>query len=217
MRRDVCAQLLTYCMFRDFLLFMPHDKASLRTIYSYYLSTVNVNPEGDVNVSDELNLQGLGTTFKFPFVVSVDPLQTFTEAMDMAAEYSYTVVDRPWMPGLGITATVDHLWSPSLDFLASWIPSWCTSGLLTQIPGVGYFLAGGVAGALSRTATAPLDRLKVYMIAQTGKSAVDAVGKGQPVVAAATAARPLANAIAHVWRSGGIRAFFAGEKIRGMA
>ena len=76
---------------------------------------------------------------------------------------------------------------------------------------IGYFLAGGVAGALSRTATAPLDRIKVYLIAQTGKSAADAVTKGQPVVAAAKAARPLKDAVAHVWRSGGVRAFFAGQ------
>lgn len=44
---------------RDFLMFMPHE-ASLKTIYSYYLSTVNVNPEGDVSLSDEINHLGLG-------------------------------------------------------------------------------------------------------------------------------------------------------------
>lgn len=40
-------------------MFMPRE-ATLRTIYSYYLSTVNVNPEGDVNLSAEINLKGLG-------------------------------------------------------------------------------------------------------------------------------------------------------------
>jgi len=196
---------------------MPHDKASLGTIYSYYLSTVNVNPEGDVNLSDELNLQGLGTTFEFPFIVSRDPFHTVIETIDVAAEYSYTILNRPWIPGLGIVAAAaaaGHTWFPSLDSpesLDAWIPSWCTSGLLTHMPGVGYFLAGGVAGVLSRTATAPLDRLKVYLIAQTGKSAVDTAANGMPVAAAVQAARPLANAIAHVWRSGGVRAFFAGK------
>lgn len=75
----------------------------------------------------------------------------------------------------------------------------------------GYFLAGGVAGVLSRTATAPLDRIKVFLIAQTGKSAVEAAaGKGQAVLAARQPAGPLKDAIAAVWRGGGIRSFFAG-------
>ena len=76
----------------------------------------------------------------------------------------------------------------------------------------GYFLAGGVAGVLSRTATAPLDRIKVFLIAQTGKSAMEAAGKGQAVLAAKRAAGPLKDAIAAVWRGGGIRSFFAGFK-----
>lgn len=46
--------------FRDFLIFMPPRNTNLRTIYSYYLSTVNVNPEGDVDLSNEINLRGLG-------------------------------------------------------------------------------------------------------------------------------------------------------------
>lgn len=52
---------------------MPHE-ASLQTIYSYYLSTVNVNPEGDVNVSNELNLQGLGS-IQFSLIAPIKPLE----------------------------------------------------------------------------------------------------------------------------------------------
>jgi hypothetical protein len=44
---------------RDFLMFMPQE-ATLKTIYSYYLSAVSVNPEGDVSLSDEMNPLGLG-------------------------------------------------------------------------------------------------------------------------------------------------------------
>jgi solute carrier family 25 phosphate transporter 23/24/25/41 len=76
---------------------------------------------------------------------------------------------------------------------------------------IGYFLAGGAAGALSRTATAPLDRIKVFLIAKAGNTAVAAASQGQPVVAVKHAARPLKDAIATVWRSGGVRAFFAGS------
>lgn len=44
-------------------MFMPQE-ASLKTIYSYYLSTVTVNPEGDVSLSDETNHKGLGTNLR---------------------------------------------------------------------------------------------------------------------------------------------------------
>ncbi|TGZ77404.1 mitochondrial carrier [Ascodesmis nigricans] len=121
---------------RDFLMFIPQE-ASLKTIYSYYLATVNVNPEGDVNLSDELNLQGLG-----------------------------------------------------------------------------YFLAGGLAGAISRTATAPFDRLKVYLIAQTKslpKDVAAAAAQAQPVVAAQRVVGPFKHAVSELWRAGGVRSFFAGN------
>ena len=86
--------------------------------------------------------------------------------------------------------------------------------MLTEfLPDPGYFLAGGVAGAVSRTATAPLDRLKVYLIAQTGlkNEAVQAVKSGSPVLASKLAARPLVEALKTLWGMGGIRSMFAGE------
>ncbi|CRK31765.1 hypothetical protein BN1723_018465, partial [Verticillium longisporum] len=43
--------------------------------------------------------------------------------------------------------------------------------LTSYIPDPGYFLAGAVAGGVSRTATAPLDRLKVYLLVNTKSSA----------------------------------------------
>jgi solute carrier family 25 phosphate transporter 23/24/25/41 len=78
--------------------------------------------------------------------------------------------------------------------------------------GIGYFLAGGVAGALSRTATAPLDRIKVFLIAQSGTSTATTASNGSPEAAVKRTARPLKDAIATIWRSGGFRAFFAGRK-----
>lgn len=87
--------------------------------------------------------------------------------------------------------------------------------LLTDLlPAPGYFVAGGVAGAVSRTATAPLDRLKVYLIAQVGASdeAVKAAKSGAPVQAAKKAAAPLLDATKQVWRMGGIRSLFAGKQ-----
>lgn len=81
---------------------------------------------------------------------------------------------------------------------------------------LGYFLAGGLAGALSRTATAPFDRLKVYLIAQTQtrnmpRNAAEAVVKGEVVKAAKKAAGPIRKAVLALWRAGGVRSFFAGN------
>ena len=84
---------------------------------------------------------------------------------------------------------------------------------LTDImPAPGYFLAGGIAGVASRTLTAPLDRIKVYLIAQTGvrDETVHAVKKGAPVQAAKVAARPLRDAAVALWQMGGVRSLFAG-------
>lgn len=55
-----------------------------------------------------------------------------------------------------------------------------------------YFIAGGVAGAASRTATAPLDRLKVMLQVQTTRASV------LPAVKA-------------IWKQGGVFSFFRGN------
>jgi hypothetical protein len=78
---------------------------------------------------------------------------------------------------------------------------------------LGYFLAGAFAGAASRTATAPLDRLKVYLIAQTSnkEAAVEAAKDGSPVKAVKRFGRPLVDAMKDLWARGGIRSLFAGK------
>lgn len=85
--------------------------------------------------------------------------------------------------------------------------------LLTQIlPDPGYFAAGGLAGVISRTATAPLDRLKVYLIANVGSAndPVAAVKRGDAATAARRVGQPLALACKELWKAGGIRSLFAG-------
>jgi solute carrier family 25 (mitochondrial phosphate transporter), member 23/24/25/41 len=81
------------------------------------------------------------------------------------------------------------------------------------VPDVGYFIAGGLSGITSRTATAPLDRLKVYLIAQTGvaQDALSAAKSGAAVQATKQGMRTLVNACQELWAAGGIRSLFAGE------
>lgn len=83
-----------------------------------------------------------------------------------------------------------------------------------SLEGSGYFIAGAVAGGISRTATAPLDRLKVYLLVNTKSGAnvaLHAAKTGQPILAFKNAGRPLLAAISDLYKSGGIRGFFAGN------
>ena len=82
------------------------------------------------------------------------------------------------------------------------------SELTSFFPPAGYFLAGGISGAISRTATAPLDRLKVYLIANTDAKPV--VLKGSPIQVVKGAGGPLIEACKVLWKTGGIRSLFAG-------
>lgn len=70
-----------------------------------------------------------------------------------------------------------------------------------------------MAGMISRTATAPLDRLKVYLIAQVSpKDTIDkALKEGAPVTAVKGFGRNLMEACKDLWRAGGIRSLFAGN------
>jgi len=91
-----------------------------------------------------------------------------------------------------------------------------------------FLLAGGIAGVVSRTATAPFDRLKVYLMTAAPeqlsgvgtpvKEAIGAVRHGGAETAVAAAAstaqqgsRVAGRAIASLYRGGGIRAFWVGN------
>jgi solute carrier family 25 (mitochondrial phosphate transporter), member 23/24/25/41 len=90
------------------------------------------------------------------------------------------------------------------------------SVLINYIPDPGYFIAGAVAGGISRTATAPLDRLKVYLLVNTkseANAALNAAKRGQPIAAFRNAGRPLVAAVSDLYKSGGVRGFFAGKPL----
>jgi hypothetical protein len=78
---------------------------------------------------------------------------------------------------------------------------------------------------VSRTAIAPFDRLKTFLIANTGgdrqkrafvgsigagRDAMKAVGEGQLGKAMQKAGSPL---VEHIWRLGGVRSFFVGYQL----
>ncbi|THW05404.1 hypothetical protein D6D23_09203 [Aureobasidium pullulans] len=210
--------VINFGEWRDFLLFMPMSSPGLKAVMSYYQSAMKVTAEGDVSVSDDA-IQGLGTATSFlkhslfgaitriasppspPQAPS--PSRQYPEHLDTLPE------SNPPLPSLHSEAAVvsDHddrsHASRALAFM---------SMLTDFVPDPGYFLAGGISGVASRTTTAPLDRLKVYLIAQTGATeTVQAVKNGAPAAAAKSSANTLVRACKELWAAGGIRSLFAGN------
>ncbi|KAK0670049.1 mitochondrial carrier domain-containing protein [Cercophora samala] len=88
------------------------------------------------------------------------------------------------------------------------------SKLTDLLPEPGYFLAGAVSGGVSRTATAPLDRLKVYLLVNTknvDNPVLTAAKSGRPLAALRNAGGPIVDAMVTLWKTGGFRTFFAGN------
>ncbi|SCV05476.1 LANO_0H08328g1_1 [Lachancea nothofagi CBS 11611] len=84
------------------------------------------------------------------------------------------------------------------------------------IRGFGFFIAGGVSGVISRTCTAPFDRIKVFLIARTDLTSTflnskDSVLKHNPGADVAKIKSPLVKAATSLYRQGGIRAFYVGN------
>ena len=207
---------------RNFLLFIPANTPNLRAVLSYYSSTVTVNPEGDVHVSDE-TVEGLGkhhfsrTLFGALFnivklprpITSLKPIRTAIERIDEQHAAESKPLSFPWDPG-DQESQFEDIIDP--DVFADYQHE--REARLTDVfPPAGYFVAGGISGVVSRTATAPLDRLKVYLIAQVGvkDDAINHAKSGAPVKAARTATRPLLEATKTLWRMGGMRSLFAGQ------
>lgn len=84
------------------------------------------------------------------------------------------------------------------------------------IKGFGYFIAGGCSGVVSRTCTAPFDRIKVFLIARTDLSSTllnskDTLLAKNPNADLSKIKSPLIKAATTLYRQGGFRAFYVGN------
>ncbi len=72
----------------------------------------------------------------------------------------------------------------------------------------GYFAAGGIASITSRTLTAPLDRLKIYLIAQTSSRNTFRLSNPSSLL---NAVSPIKDACVSLWKAGGLYSLWAGN------
>jgi solute carrier family 25 phosphate transporter 23/24/25/41 len=212
----------THSQCADFLLFIPTQAPGLHAVLSYYQSAAQLTSEGDVSISDEA-IQGLGTTLDFlktsafgAITSLVRPPNPSYKQLPPAEAASRMVADASQASQLasaGFHDVEDEEVRLEADPHIPIKPARRKLKLTDLVPDVGYFVAGGVSGITSRTVTAPLDRLKVYLIAQTTNTndAVQAAKSGAPVQAGRQGVRTLVNACKDLWAAGGIRSLFAGE------
>ncbi|KAH8105887.1 mitochondrial carrier [Cristinia sonorae] len=172
--------------FRDFLLLMPL-KASPAEIFRYYevkkflgddgRGAARVNMEGDVSLSAE-DISTNRPSFPVPKGTPA-PYVDHPEPDDddEPDEFSEASHEEEHHSILGGSLAVKFL------------------------------LAGGVAGAVSRTFTAPFDRLKIFLITRPP----DLGGTVITAAAPAQGMKAIASAVARIYAEGGVLAFWTGN------
>ncbi|KZS97948.1 mitochondrial carrier [Sistotremastrum niveocremeum HHB9708] len=184
---------ISFPEFRDFLLLMPR-KASTAEIFRFYevrrhmgdgRGSARVNMEGDVGLAAE-DLPPISSKLKPP-----DPHAGQSAASQVSLPIDHTLLEGDQEDEeLDEGAIPDH-----------------QSGLFGGATAVKFLLAGGIAGAISRTATAPFDRLKVYLITRAPELA--SLSGGPKVVT--HGAHALAGAIRSIYAEGGVLGFWVGN------
>jgi len=217
----------------DFLLFLPTHAPGLKTVLNYYNSTARLTAEGDVHLSDEA-LSGLGMVSDFlktslfgAIIMLAWPSEKcrnrYISTSHDEDDMNPSTTSPDYGNAISLPEDAHHIQmiednDPHIPIKPARRKEPESIRLTDFVPNIGYFAAGGLSGITSRTATAPLDRLKVYLIAQTGTSnaqeALQAAKSGAPSLATKRGISTLAIACKELWAAGGVRSLFAGISTR---
>ncbi|KAI0750724.1 mitochondrial carrier [Daedaleopsis nitida] len=179
---------VSFSEFRDFLLLLPR-RASPEEIFRYYevkkfmgddgRGVARVTMEGDVTLSaEDLSLGQPHVAPKGVEPIPVDHQSSLDGEEGDDDEYEdYEEEEEP-----------HHLW-------------------LGGSTAVKFLLAGGVAGAVSRTCTAPFDRLKIFLITRPPELGGTSLTAQAPV----RGFKAIGSAIARIYAEGGVLAFWTGN------
>ncbi|KAG8903969.1 hypothetical protein FRB99_002448 [Tulasnella sp. 403] len=182
---------ISFPEFRDFLLLLPR-KASTLEMYRYYTvrrslgddghGVARVNMEGDVTLSAE---------DRHPLLSKAQTIPNYIPPFHVSEHDNYDGYDVD-----DGELEEDHLHETLFDMLG-------------HSQAFKFLLAGGLAGAVSRTATAPFDRLKVFLIT---RSEVPLLAKDTSATSQSIRGiTVLMKAISQIYTEAGILGFWVGN------
>uniref|UniRef100_A0A8H8CJZ1 EF-hand domain-containing protein n=1 Tax=Psilocybe cubensis TaxID=181762 RepID=A0A8H8CJZ1_PSICU len=197
------SQNITFSEFRDFFLLLPR-KVSPAEIYRYYELRKYMGDDG--RGAARVNMEGDKNTA----LVIVDAHRQPQGDVSLSAE------DKPpEPPSYMATSSTSKL--PTIDLKPD--DGWEyldeqeegeeeQHHFLDGHTALKFLLAGGVAGAVSRTCTAPFDRLKIFLITRPPELGGPTPSPGQTK---SPGVRVIGGAIARIYSEGGILAFWTGN------
>lgn len=182
------SRAISFTEFRDFLLLLPR-KASPAEIYQFYevnkfmgddgRGPARVTMEGDVFLSAE---DKPPTKIRVSNVGASGSSSHLTPGFQHDEEHEEE--DEPYFED----DEEPHSW-------------------LNGHSALKFLFAGGVAGAMSRTCTAPFDRLKIFLITRPP----DLGGTPISPTPSLSGVRTIGNAVARIYAEGGVLAFWTGN------